>query len=84
MQSVEPGENENHLIFQALIPRIDECYQEFDFTGTNVTTKLDMPEKSRDQLARQLAKDFGHAPYDIEKAEKTLGLGREYCVNSIY
>ena len=84
MESVKYGANHNHLTFNGYIPRKDpNLLYCFDFIGTEITVSTYLPDEAKRQLLDALVKDYGYAPYDIKKARKVFGGGKDYQVNSV-
>lgn len=77
--NVEEGETENHLIFEAYVPRLSSSGRyEFNFEGADIYSSCSMTDKHLKRLKKKLQDDFGYAPFDIKKAKEILGAGKSY------
>ena len=80
--SVKYGQNKNHLYF--------ECTSSFDsfknyyitFFGTGLNTNIPLVDEDKYTLVQMLDNDYGHAPYDIVKAEETLRTKYQYFIET--
>jgi len=78
---VGKGKNGNHLKFEGYVPTFDvnKLYK-FEFYGTGIETNS-LPEDFNKKLAKELSKDFGHAPFDVKSAKAIFDNGKEYTVD---
>ena len=82
LNCVELGENKYHLRFKGHIPRLDVNKEyTFDYIGTETTSNSSLTGKHLDILTEELYKDFNSAPFDLAKAKKILGRGKQYKIN---
>lgn len=78
-KSVKEGRTPNWLTFDVLVGFFDanRVYR-VDFCGTDVVSDIPLTDDHNEILKKLLVKDFGYAPYDIEKAKKIVRNGKQY------
>lgn len=78
---VRLGETTNWLIFEARVGRLDNHrIYSFAFCGTELNHSLSLLDSDIENLREQLYNDFGYPPFDIQKAKRILGTGKEYIL----
>lgn len=81
LTEVKIGATENHLCFVGYVPYLDANKKwKFDFTGVDLYATASLTEKGVENLLKELCDDFGYAPYDIHKAKRILGDGKDYSI----
>lgn len=81
LTDVKYGNNKNHLKFRGEVPYYSNQHDfEFDYTGIEITSNGNIGEDVLNGLAKQMAQDFGHNPFDIKKAKKILRESRTYTI----
>nr|WP_294490657.1 hypothetical protein [uncultured Anaerosporobacter sp.] len=79
--SVELGSSENHLEFMAHVPKCSASKEyTFDYTGTELTTTATMTNTQLERLRKELKKDYGHAPFNEDKAKAILDGWKQYSI----
>lgn len=81
---VEEGCNENHLIFKGYFAYYNNNYKfDFDYIGTEVRCDVGS-DIERENLANQMKKDYGYAPFDIDEARETLTMHHSYTIEQSF
>lgn len=81
IQDVELGKNGCWLKFHAYVGRYDVNKKyEIDYCGTGISSDIPLTDEQKEMFRSQLNKDFGYAPFDIVKAKRILGDGRQYRI----
>ena len=81
LETIELGENENHLVFKGYVPRRDNhSMYKFDFYGADLISTFGLSEEQREELSEKLAKDFEYPPFDINEAKRIFGKAKQYHV----
>lgn len=79
--SVESGKNKNWLTFEAFAGALDRNRKyTISFCGTELEHSLSLTDCEIEELERKLGDDFGYPPFDIEKAKRILGKGKDYVL----
>lgn len=80
--NAKKGKTENWIVFEANVSRFDVNRKYIiDFCGTEVDSDIPLTDGQNEILKELLVKDFGYAPYNIEKAKKIIGMGKQYFIN---
>ncbi len=78
---MEYGKNKNWLIFKGYVPQCDNSFQyTFEYCGTELYSTANLRESQINDLLEEMNKDFGYAPFDLKKAERLVGDGKEYYI----
>lgn len=81
MHSVKYGDNENHLLFTGYIPSKDiNTLYEFDFYGAGLNLDFYLPEATKSELVKKMCKDYGYAPYNLDKVNEIFENRKRYSV----
>ena len=85
LQSVSKGKNINFLNFEGYIPLFDNSrLYIFKFCGTDVYTNAPMNDEMIESFKQALASEFGYAPFNLSKAKRLLGNGRDYDIEQMF
>lgn len=81
IKNVEKGKTINWLTFEANVGFFDvnRTYT-IDFCGTDANSSIPLTDEQNETLKDLLIKDFGYAPYDMDKAKKIIGNGKSYII----
>ena len=71
LESVEYGKNKNYLLFKCYMPS-GGVLETFEYTGVDITGCVFEGYYLFEGLLECLQKDFGYAPFEIEKAKKII------------
>lgn len=83
IKNVKKGTTKNWIILEAFAERFDKNkVYEINFCGTDVNSSIPLIEDQNKILRDLLVKDFGYAPYDIDKAKKIIGNGKKYIIKN--
>lgn len=81
IKDVKKGETKNWLIFEAFVSFFDvNRVYKINFSGTDVDSSIPLTDEQNESLKELLIKDFGNAPFDIDKAKKIIASGKEYII----
>ena len=81
IKDVKKGRTKNWLIFEVLVGFFDaNRVYKIDFCGTDINSSIPFTDEQNESLKELLIKDFGYAPYDIDKAKKVIRNGRTYLI----
>ena len=81
LTEVSYGKTHNYLMFRGFVPMCDNSYlHSFEYCGTSLTTTASLPDDLVETFREMLGDDFDFPPFDLEKAKKILGEGREYYI----
>ena len=81
IKDVQKGTTKNWIIFESLVGFFDtnKVYK-INFCGTDVDSSIPLTDEQNESLKELLIRDFGYAPYDINKAKKTIENGKKYVL----
>lgn len=78
---VKMGKNKNWLVFGVYAGAFDKNRKyTINYCGTELEHSLSFTDQQSEQLREKLRADFGYPPFDLKKAKRTLGEGKEYTV----
>lgn len=81
IKNVKKRKTINWLAFEANVGFFDvNRIYTINFCGTDVDSSIPLTGKQNETLKELLIKDFGYAPYNINKAKKIIGDGKEYVI----
>lgn len=79
IKNVKKGKTVNWLTFEADVSffNANKTYKIY-FCGTELYSSIPLTTNQKETLEELLIKDFGYAPYSIDKAKKIIGNGKQY------
>lgn len=83
IKDAKKGTSKNWIILKAFAERFDKNkVYEINFCGTEANSSIPLTDKQNETLKELLIQDFGYAPYDIDKAKKIIGNGKQYTIKN--